>query len=186
MEIKDGKGRGFVAEVNSNQQLEARAMSTKPSAYFSEHNSDMFSWCAVSADLATGATLLLVCNNSQIKHLHITKVYCWADVPSQFKIHVPAYPTLAGTLVTGMCWNRNTPKTADAIAYAAETGNTLADANNLIVLRNNEATADEFAAEYNFEGALILGYHNSIAVDVIGEGAAFECAINGYFHAEGD
>jgi len=186
MELKDGKGRGYLAEVNSSQQLETRAMAVLPSAYFSEHNSDLFSWCAVSADLATGATLLLVCNNSQVKHLHITKVYCWTDVAAQFHIHVPAYPTLAGTVVAGNCLNRFAKKTADASAYAAETGNTFAAANVLTTLRNNETATDEFACEHDFVGGLILGYHDSVAVDVIGEGAAFECTIFGYFHTEGE
>ena len=179
--IKDGKGRGYLAEVNEDQQLEVLSKSRPAIAKVSKDSGGSYVWTAVSADIDTGDTALLVCNDSQTKNLHITKVYCWADVAVQFKMHTPAYPTLAGTAVVGVCLNRALAKTAEATAKVDETGNTFVEANVVKTLRNNELATDEFGVHWDFEGALILGYHNSIAIDIIGESLAFECSVEGYY-----
>ncbi len=178
--IKDGKGRGYLAEVNKLQELMVNSRSYSPMAKASELG-DAFVWVAVSADIDAGDTALLVCNDSQTRKLRIGKVYAWCDVAQQFKIHLPSYPTLAGTAVVGKCLNAMLNKTAEATAKADETGNTFAAANTIITLRNNELATDEFSVSHDFEGGVILGYHHSIAVDLIAEPGAFECAIFGWY-----
>src|SRR4030042_4142850 len=179
--IKDGKGRGYQAEVNRNQQLEVAAKVKSALALASERG-DAFAWTAATADLAAADTALLVANTSQTKKLHITKVYVYSDVPSRLQIHLPAFPTLAGTAVTGVCLNKSLNKTAEASAYADETGNTQGSIINVLV--SNELTTDPFAVAWDFEGAVILGYHDCIAVDVVGDSAAFDCSIEGYYEED--
>jgi hypothetical protein len=176
--IKDGKGRGNLAEVNSSQQLEVSAKILTAFAKSSEEGG-AFAWTAATADLAAADTALLVANNSQTKKLRITKIYVYSDVPTRVQIHLPAYPTLAGTVVTGVCLNKSLNKVADASAYADETGNT--QGNIIKVLDTNELTTDQFGVSWDFEGAVILGYHDSIAVDIVGDSAAFGCSVEGYF-----
>ena len=179
--ITDGKGSGKDVGVSSDNRLDVNSKMGTRAYYISRDKFDTYSWTAVSYDYAAADTVLLVCNNSTTQNLYITKVYVWADVPTQFKIHTPAYPTLSGTAVVGLNYNRTSGKLANATALANETGNTFVAANTLLTLRNNEATADEFGVQWDFEGAVILGYHNSIAVDVVAEGAAVECTIVGFF-----
>lgn len=147
----------------------------------SEDDAEAYSWTSVSADIDTGDTALLVCNNSNTKKLHIEKVYCWTDVAAQFKIHVPAYPTLAGTAVTGVNLNRGSTNEANGVAYTDETGNTFAAGNVITTIRNNEVGTDQFGEWVEYGGAVILAYHDCIAIDIIGEGAAFECTVIGYY-----
>jgi hypothetical protein len=181
MQIEDGKGTGKQVAVSSDNRLDVNAKSMSRAFYISRDKFDTYSWTTVSYDAAAGDTILLVCNNSTTQNLHITKLYAWADVATQFKIHAPAYPTLAGTAVVGLNQNRSSGKLANASAYANETGNTFAAANVLLTMRNNETATDEFAVQWDFEGTVILGYHNSIAIDVIADAAAVECTIVGFF-----
>lgn len=180
MLIEDGKGSGNKASVNALSQLKTEAVELTAFADASRRG-DAFSWTAVTADINTGDTLLCVINQSRERKLRITKVYVWGDVPSLFKIHVPAAAAWAGTAVVGVCLNRKLSTTADAVAYADETGTTFADANVICTLHSNELTTDQFSCEWDFEGAVILGYDDAIAVDGIGETAAFNCSIFGYF-----
>lgn len=179
MKIEDGR-TGRTVEVNDYSQMMVEAAAKSAFAKASERG-DAFSWTAVSADIDAGDTALLVCNDSQERKLRITQVYGWCDVAQQFKVHVPAYPTLAGTAVVGVCLNRKLLKTAPATAKADETGNTFAAANTILTMRNNEVGTDQFECKFDFEGALILGYHDSVAIDLVAEPGAFECSIYGYF-----
>ena len=182
MLIEDGKGTGRKALVTLDNRLGVSAVGEAKITHESKENFGSFSWTAVSEDLAAGGTALWVANTSTTKQLHITGIYCWADVPTQFKVHCPAYPaTPAGTAVVGNNLNRTSGILAEALAYANESANTFAAANVILTLRNNETTGDEFGVFHDFSGALILGYHNAVAVDVIADSAAFECTILGYF-----
>jgi len=181
-QIEDGVGSGKLAKVNDENHLSVEAVTHSRFSASSDNHGTAFSWTAVSADIDTGDTMLLVANNSTTQNLHINKIYVWADVPAQFKVHVPAYVTPAGTTVVGVNLNRTSGKVADATAMADETANVFAQANVITTVRNNEATADEFGQWIDYEGALILGYHQSVAVDIIGESAEFQCTITGFFH----
>jgi len=182
MQIDDGTGTGRKAKVNLDNYLHVSAVSESRICHNSEKHSNSYSWTAVSADIDAGDTALYLVNDSTTKNLCITKIYMWADVSTQFKIHCPAYVLPAGgSLVTGNNLNRTSPKAAESTARADETANVFAAGNVVQTVRNNEVGSDQFGVEVSFEGALILGYHQSVAVDIIAEPAAFECTIFGYF-----
>ena len=171
---------GKTTEVNPQGQIVTESMAKSAFAKASE-NGDAYSWTAVTENLAATGTALCVVNQSRDRLLCITKVYSWADVPTALQIHCPAAGTWAGTAVVGVNYNRHSMKTADAVAYANETGQTLAAGTVILSLENNEATADEFGCKWDFEGAVILGYDDSIAVDVVVDSATFNCTIEGYY-----
>lgn len=182
--IDDGKGTGYKAAVSKKNQLKVLS-ATEPQMTHSSKYADSFSWTAISADIDTGDTALWVTNTSTSRLLHITQIYMWADTAVQFKMHCPAYPTTpAGTAIVGNNLNRTSSKLADALAYADETANAFVAANVIYTVRNNEVGTDQFGVMVDLNGALILGYHQAIAVDIIGETAAFECTIMGYFEEE--
>lgn len=181
-QIEDGTGSGSQVLVDDEHRLHTVAACSPNISVVSDQHGESYTWTATSVDLAAGATALWLSNESTTRKLYITKIYVWADVPTQFAIHVPAYVAPAGTLVTGVNLNRTSGNAADALAYANETNNVYAAANVITMLRNNEATADEFGQWVDFEGALILGYHDPLAIDLIADTAAFECHIRGFFH----
>ena len=181
---------GNTAEVNSSQQLQTRA-ATVSALHEASLSGQAFAWNAVSADIDTGDTMLLVRNDSSSKKLVIEKAYVWADVAASFDIHVvTASFTIAGTAVTGVCLNKASATVADATAKADETGNTQGDIiattrNTRYVRGNGDDNADIAAASegrwVDLSGSVILGENQAIAVDIQGESAAFECTIIGYF-----
>ena len=182
LQIEDGKGTGKAAEVDENNRLRVYAVTEPEMTATSHYTGDSYSWTAVSADIDAGDTALLVCNDSTTKHLYISDIYVWADVATQFKIHFPAYVTPAGTAVIGLNLNRTSGKLAEATAKADETANVFAAANVLLTLRNDEGGTEGQTQRVNLQGAVILGYHDCIAVDIIAESGAFEVTIMGYYH----
>lgn len=181
MLIEDGKGDGNIALVNDDNQLLTKAVSLSEFAY-AARNGDAYAWTAVTSDIGTGDTALAVKNNSRSRKLHITKVYAWADAPVIFKIHTPIPCTFSGgDEITAVPLNRSIIKAADAQGYDDEEGTTFADANVIAAMHTNENTDDQHGVVWDFEGAIVLGYADIIAVDVIGETTAYNCTIMGYY-----
>ena len=181
-QIEDGGGSGRSAHVDSSGHLQVHSITRKESEHVSQVDGEAYSWVSVSEDLAGGGTALLVANDSTTKLLYITRIYVWADVATQFKIHLPTYAIPAGgTSVVGKNWNTTSGNLAEATAMANETANTFAAANVITTVRNNEVGTDQFGEWIELDGAVILGYHKVLAVDVIADSAAYECAIFGYY-----
>ncbi len=145
---------------------------------------EAFGWTTLTltggTDLAANETALLVTNDSTTKHLHITQMYIYSDVPSAFDFHCPVYGTFTGTAVTGVALNRSSTTIAPATAYADETGSALA--NIFATLYSNETAGDQHAVKLNLDGMLILGFHNSAAIAIVANPALVNAAIVGYFH----
>lgn len=181
MQIEGGTGNGYKAKVDQHYRLWTRATSDSGMQHESLQHGAAYSWTAVSADIDTGDTAILLCNDDQDRLLIIDQIYLWTDVAAQFKIHVPDYPTIAGTAVVGVNLNRTSNSVALATCKADETGNTFAAANTVLTVHTNELTTDQFGSTVDFKNALVLGYHDCIAADIIGESAAFEATIWGYF-----
>ena len=176
--LRGGAGSSNYAKINKNNQLETESITISGLQDASE-SGEAYSWAAVTANLGAGGTALCVVNTSTTKDLVIEKVYCWSDVASDIDIHLPAVATWAGTAVTGVCLNRELSKTADAVAYANETGNT--QANLVATLHTNETATDIHGLEYDLQGGVILGYNDAIAVDIAADSGAFTCNIVGYY-----
>jgi len=171
---------GNILNVVSKGRLPVQASGESEFAASSWIDGDAYCWATATADIAATETAILLCNNSTTKHLHIVKAYMYSDVPTQLQWHFPAYPTLAGTAITGVNLNRTSKNVAPASCYADETGNT--QANIFMTVSTNEVTGDQRGLWLDFESAIILYYHDCIAMDVVADGAAFEAAIFGYFH----
>lgn len=171
---------GQTAEVNAQGQLVAEAMVKSAFAKATE-NGDAYSWTAVTANLGAGGTALRVVNQSRDRLLCITKVYTWSDVSTIIKIHCPVPAAWDGTATVGVNLNRHSIKTADASAAGNDTVNALVDAQVLISLHTNESDTDQFGVSWDFEGALILGYDNCVAVDIVADSGAFNCTVIAYY-----
>jgi hypothetical protein len=181
MIIEGGTGNGYKAKVDEHNRLAVRATAESALHHESLEHGNAYSWTAVSADINTGDTCILVCNDDPDKLLIIDHMYLWNDVASQFKVHFPAYAAFDGTAIVGLNLNRTSNKIALATAKADDTQNTFAAANVVITLHSNELATDQFGIEWDCKNAIVLGYHDTIAVDIIGESAAFEATIWGYY-----
>ena len=180
MQIEGGTGSGHKARVDADNRLHVFATS-ESEIHFASNEGLAFAWTAVNADLAALDTALLLCNDDPDRLLHIDRAYIFSDVPTAIKFHFPAYATWAGTAITGKNFNRTSNKIALASCYADETGNAFAAGNSFLTLQTNEVTTDQFGVMVDFQNAVILGYHDSIAIDVVADSGAFEATLWGYF-----
>jgi hypothetical protein len=118
---------------------------------------------------------MLVANESKDRQLVIDKILIGGDTANVATIHSPAYPTLAGTAVTGVNLNRDSNKIADATAIADETGNTQANViSNVYLVAATELQVD-------VDGAIVLGEHDCLGVDFVTDGAAAYVTIVGHY-----
>lgn len=175
---------GTIAKVNSSHQVETRAVQISPMCAATERG-DAFSWTSVTGNLAALATGLLVANLSKTRKLVIQSLYVYSDVPTLLKVHVPVAATWAGgTEVVGNNLNREMASVLpDAVAYRDEAGCAFAAANTILTIATNETTTDQFGVmiENLHGGAIILGYDDAIAVDVVADSGAYEMTISGYY-----
>jgi hypothetical protein len=173
----------IAAKVNQYNQLFCRSV-----GYSLIHEATLlgnaYAWNSVAADLVAEDTALAVGNESKTMNLVMHGCYIRCDLATQVDFHFPAYPTWAGTAVTGVNLNRASTKVADATAYTDETGNTqgaifLTGYHYISTIAQTTTCPAEF---YDFKDAVILGEHDICAVDVIEETAAtFECTFIGFF-----
>ena len=182
MLINDGTGQGYSARVDGENRIRTLSHNVPFASHVSADEGKYYSWNFVSADLATAETVIMVCNNSASEKLLIDWVYLWSDAPVQFQVHFPAYATWAGTAITGVNWNKASGNSADATAIGDETGQAT-QGSILCTFMTNELTGDQHGIQWDVSGKIILGYHDAIAIDVVGAPAANECTIAGYFHA---
>jgi hypothetical protein len=134
-----------------------------------------FSWTNATYDYDAADTILLVANtHTGGWKLNIERVDITSDTATQVDIHCPAYPTLAGTVVTGVNLNRDASDTAVALAYCDETGNSQANVINSFKVVANTPTIVELPE-------IRLGYQKCIAVDFVTAGTAGWVTVWGYY-----
>lgn len=166
----DGKSNADV----SNGQVHAYASNDSRIADVSKREKLSFTWTIATYDYDAADTILTVCNDNSEKNLHIEKIIVGGDTNTIAQIHKPAYATWAGTAVTGVCLSGS--GAPEATAKADETGQ--ATQGSLVgttyVLANTSVQLD-------YGGALVLGYHEAVGVDLVTAGTACQCSIWGYY-----
>ncbi len=171
------------AEVNSSNQLSCRNVSIS-AIHEATLLGNAYSWNSVSADLIAADTALAVGNESKTKLLVIAGCYIRCDLATAVDFHFPAYPSWTGTAVTGVNLNMASTKVAAATAYTDETDNTqgtifLTGYHYVSTVGQATTSTPVF---YDFQDMVILGEHDVVAVDVVGNiAAAFECTFIGYY-----
>ena len=173
LQIESGVGTGNLASVVDNR-LHVSARSQDRIYYISRDHGQAFTF-SHSYDYDAADTILLVANNSPDKLFFVHAVIFSSDTSTAWQMHCPAYPTLAGTTITGTNMNRTSGNSANASAIGDETGNTQANViARGIVLANTTVSLQPL-------GSIILGYHQCIAVDFTTAGTLAACTIRGWF-----
>ncbi len=173
--LKDGRGTGESAGVNSLGELLTRSTTRSEMETVSQQSGLAFSWSNATYDYAAADTILLVKNTSSVD-LHVEAVLVSGDTATEVVVHSPTTVTSpTGTAVTGVNLNRTSGKTAEATAIADETTNTQGNIISAFRMPANTPVG------VGLEGALVLGSGDSVAVDFVTDGAACNVTILGYF-----
>jgi hypothetical protein len=175
MIIQDGTGKGRMAKVNVDNQLHTYAVTNPRFADAAARYSLAFSWSNVTYDFTAGDTILLVKNEDPDRLLRVGPVWISGDVATEFIIHCPVVVTPTGTAVVGVNLDRRSNNVAKATAIGDETTNSQAN-----VIHRGRGIAN-FAFNIDFQGALVLGEDDCVAVDLVAEGAAANVTILGYY-----
>lgn len=172
--IVDGTGTGDQARVSPDHRVDVSSRTNPRIAYRSKNEADSYTWTS-AFDHDAGDTILLLSNASTTKKIYVHAIFIGADTATEWLVHIPTYPTLAGTTITGVNTNLTSGNVADAEAYGDETGNTTGTTLASGFVGGNATIALEPS------GSIILGYHHCIAVDLVTAGTRGTTTIAGYF-----
>jgi len=179
LQIESGTGNGYLARVNKHNYLQTASMVETKAAHFAEDHGKSYTW-SHAYNYDAGDTILLLSNDSNERHLHIHYILIGSDTATQWTLHSPAYPTLAGTTITGVNTNRTSGQSVEAECYGDETGNTQAN-----VLAQGFISANSTIL-LPVESSILLGYHDCIAVDLVTAGTMGAVTISGYYEEQGE
>lgn len=171
-----GSSDGGVADV-VDRCLLARLKSAFDKAI---EDGDAYSWANATYDYAASDTILGVQNNSDVRDLHIEKIWLTGDTATEFIVHTSSGATMAGTAVVGVNLNRASSNVAPATAIGDETGNGQAAASYSGRIVTGRIAADGIA-EINLGGALVLPEGWNVGVDFVTDGTGANVVIWGYF-----
>ena len=174
--IRDGKGRGYEAEVNPQQELVVRSIVETEL----EHASSLgnaYIWTSGTRDIDATDTMLFVKNTGAVPLILDRMLIIGGNVACTWTIHTGADTTTpTGTTVTPVNLNRIfASKTADAIASYDEEA--VADG-DIITTLHTAVTVQ--ADPINLDG-LILGKGHYIQVNQETESTAGTVTIIGHF-----
>lgn len=177
LQIEDGKGKGYIAEVDEYNRLATLAV-TETELISESEDGNAYSWSNISYDYAAADTILLVRSDSPTAVLHIDHIYLHGSTATEVVIHSPtATFTPAGTAVTGVNLNRTSGKVALATAKANETGNV----QGAVLWRGAIAGAGVDSVMIDIGSAIVLGNEQSIGVDYVTDGTAARVTIIGHY-----
>lgn len=177
IQIADGKGRGYLAEVNPENEFVVRAISESEI----EHASDIgnaFSWDSTELDIDTGDTMLFVKNTGD-EPLHLDRlIFNGSNVICTWTLLLGTLTTTpAGTTVTGVNLNNEfASKLADATAFSDET----AVADGSIIDRVKTIVSGHHIHEMT---GIILTKNGYIQVNQITESTSGSVILYGHFEA---
>ena len=164
--------------VDSDGHGHVRAFTQDVAHLQSDELGKSFTWAIVPYNYAALDTILLLRNDDPENQLVVTDIWMTSDAATDFILHytdgVAFVP--AGTAVLAQNSNRKKVGTAAlATAMATETNN--AQGNITIQL----PLAANVPVHIDTKAAVILGYHNSIAIDFPTVGTMAWAVMGGYF-----
>lgn len=121
--IRDGKGRGFEAEVNKEQELVVRAITEREIEHASA-SGNAYIWTSGDQNIDATDTMLFIKNTGDIPLILDNLAVIGSNVACTWTIHTGADVTTpaGGSVVTAINLNRSfASKAADAVARTDET-----------------------------------------------------------------
>ena len=175
--IEDGKGRGYKAEVNDEQELVVRAVTEEEIEHASAILGSAFSWDSTEKDIDTGDTMLFVKNTGDVPLVLDRATFNGSNVICTWTVLIGSATTTpaGGTAVTGVNLNQTfSSQGADAVARADET----AVADGSIVDRVKTPVSNTL--QHNLHG-IILGKGHYVQFNQITESTSGSVVLLGHF-----
>jgi len=153
--IKDGKGTGYLAEVDSNGRLHTHSRTTDEATSISQKEQELYSW-TTNHDVGANEYVLCIRNNNTDKHLCIETVRSSNDTATNLSVGFGTWSTVGGgAAVVGANANAGSGNVAQVTCHITAT-NFTPDATPLlqsVVGANTERV-------YRPEGKILLGYND--------------------------
>lgn len=175
--LDDGKGRGYKAEVNAEQELVVRAITEEEIEHASATLGSAYSWDSTEKDIDTGDTMLFVKNTGDVPLVLDRATINGSNVICTWTLLIGSTTTTpaGGAVVTGVNLNQGfSSQLADAVARSDET----AVADGSIIDRVKTPVTNTI--EINLHG-VILGRGHYIQINQITESTSGSVILFGHF-----
>ncbi len=174
--LGDGKGRGYEAEVNVEQELVTRAI-TEAEIEHASSEGNAFAWDSTELDIDTGDTMLFIKNTDDVPLILDRVIITASNVSCTWTILLGTLTTTpVGTTVVGVNLNTQfSTKTADVVSMSDETA--LADGS--IISRLLTVATPGFATQ-DLTG-VIISKNGYVQVNQITESTSGSAILYGHF-----
>ncbi len=178
MLIEDGTGSGSKVRVNEEHRMDVSSRTGGRVYYASREHGDAYIWTA-TADWGADKNAIWLRNDSTTHHLYIEKIMIAPAAACQFEIWVGNGNTSGGTPVVGTNLHRGSGSVADSTCTHT---NTNVDAGSGMTLLGTGYAGATLLVCVDMQSALILGYYDEVAVNLITDVASTSINIMGFFH----
>ena len=175
--IEDGKGRGYKAEVNEEQELVVRAITEEEIVHTSGTDGFAYSWDSTEKDIDTGDTMLFVKNTGDVPLILDRVTFNGSNVICTWTILIGSATTTpaGGAAVEGVNLNQTfSAQAADAVARSDET----AVADGSIVDRVKTPVNNSIQQDLH---GIILGKGHYVQFNQITESTSGSVVLFGHF-----
>ena len=178
-QIEDGRGTGSRAEVDKNGHIRNYGVAEREIQHESEENGNAYIWTAGPTDWGADKNMIWIRNDSTSAKLHIEELVVTVPATAAIESFVGTGNTVAGTEITATNLNRGSGNTPDATARYS---NTNVDAGAGMTLLAHGLVAANTIQKFEVYGALVLGYLDEVAINIVTDVAASYAYIVGYYH----
>ena len=178
MQIQDGKGTGYLARVNSENQIHTYSEIETEIQHTSEEEGQAYIWTMASA-LAADKNLLWLRNDNTTDPLIIDSIMVGCDdATGLVEIWTGTGNTAGGATVTGVNLNRGSNNAALATGKSL---NTNVDGGTGMTLLLSAQVPAGASLQIQTHG-LILGYRDEVAINIVTDILLPTATIVGYYH----
>lgn len=173
--IEDGKGRGYAAEVNPENELVVRSIVESEIEHASTEG-NAYSWVSTASDIVSGETRLYVRNDNETPLIVDRINFNGSDVICEWTILLgSATTTPTGATVTGVNLN---PTFASVVAQATAFDDETAVADGDLIDR---VWTPVLNSRQHIMNGIILGINQYIQINQITESASGSVVLFGHF-----
>lgn len=174
--IEDARGRGFKASVSTEHRLNTSSKVASRKYFVSRDQAQCYTWSSTYS-ATSGDEVLYIKNDDSNRDLYIDNISFFSEAGRATFTLYEVTGTASGTSITGSNLNLKSGNSADvtSLGNAAVTGITLGSVLDI------SASPDDTTTYVQFDGALILGFGDAIALSFAGSSGTVGVTAFGYF-----
>lgn len=176
LQIEDGKGRGYLLEVDSSNRVRAAAVVRKEIVAVSDTNGKAFIAETNFTTTGTNQIFFYLKNDDTALNLHINRIIMNTDSNTMFHLYKATGVPSGGSTVTptNLNFNSSEAATVTCLGAASITGLSTTKLHHARML-----ASDTMMVEWS--GAIILGNGDAIAIECTTNTTAATCSVEFYF-----